>query len=140
MFSSCRRYAARGLALVTFVVLTAMNSCEGRNTAPAVPFTGKQLPGALLAMLPPLPQGRQASYTEDRVRLGAQTYDRSANTDVSGTSLRFSAGAGSLEWAIWSLDAAACTPVNLDIHLSATAGECVYLAVANYAAGRWAPT
>lgn len=128
-----------GLTLFGLIAGTLLIACGcgGHHGAPALSPGHQPLPVALLAALPPLPQGREASYTEDRQRLGAQTYARSANVSDNGSMLTLTAGAGELEWAIWSLDATSCTPINLDFHLSAEDGECAYLAVSDYQAGRW---
>lgn len=112
---------------------------SGQQTLPEILADDFPANSAAL-MLPALPGGRVLSGLEESHKDGIDTFSRSASSTAVDPQLELSAPAGELSWGIWELPAQDELRY-LDIELStpgAVPGNSgAYIALANYASGRW---
>lgn len=90
-----------------------------------------------IAALPSLPQSRGSMALSDEVRLGRETFQRSANAVDNGDALDLPSTAGELAWGIWAFDAAGRDLTSLSYDFTLAAGQEVWIAIADYSAMRW---
>ena len=124
-------------SVIILLVLAALLLCGCGTSAAGKAAPAGETPQSLSASLPELPQGRQASEQFDNSVDGAQFHDKSANAAVSGDELELFSTQQSASWGIWQLSGGEDALVEVQLLLDVSAGNQAYIAVADYASGRW---
>lgn len=137
------------LVAISMALLLCCSACRNDSTAPMPPpgdGTGQSASGVFelpaLAELDLAPtDGGQRSASSQRPELGgADWYAKSKNgVAAAGSFASFAAAEGGAAWAVWGFEMCDCEVIEeLSYKLSSrSAGPNVWLALANFARGRW---
>lgn len=112
--------------------LLALNACSGEPAIGQSPG-----PAAIEGALPPLPAGKVPTEVSGYTIEGDAAFSMSLNAAAADTDMELQSSTGNLSWGIWRLQPGEHELLGVEVLLSAPQGSSAYVAISNYADGRW---